>query len=697
MADLPINYMPFLANQKGQYYLSTGNLPVGGTNLSFLPYLTDGRVDPQFLAQEYIKTTVAAMEAIPNPKTHDKCTVTNDPTAVNNGTYIYTGSSWIKYGGSGSITDVSVNGSTIVTQGIAAFSVTTSASNGIALTYNTGTKVIGLTASVGNAASYGTLKLVDAIGGGTLSTSGGTATTPKAVFDAIAAIPIPVKAVTMNGTAVTPASGTVALAVTASGGVSATTNASGNVSMTLDAAAAKTALGLKSAAYADTGAASGQIPVLDATGKLPISSIPSMAVTSVKRITDTDITDMAKLVAYINTQTGATGLGTDDLVVVDNGVASVVGNYGLSVAPPGVTEANLVKLYATNGTANSVLFNGKLYSSVDGVITITGQVVTSVTVAGAGASALTASQAQNTTAGTTVVTLSLASASTSAQGVVQLTSATGNSETLAATQKAVADSLASAKTYADGLNTTMGTRVTALETTTSGLVKTVTKGSGSSSGLAVSTASGNVIITVADSTTSVPGLVTMAPGAAGSVVYTKAQVDTAVAGATYTLPVATASVLGGVKQGTNITIAADGTISGAAPYTLPAATTSAQGGVILASAIDSTTNASRAVTGALATTALAQKAAKGTYPANITTFTTANIGATGTLAIANVKPILYIKLSNGFIVHPAITVDTTSQSVTLFSPGERDLVYGGAFTAANDANVHTIVYGEITI
>ena len=35
-------------------------------------------------------------------------------------------------------------------------------------------------------------------------------------------------------------------------------------------------------------------------------------------------------------------------------------------------------------------------------------------------------------------------------------------------------------------------------------------------------------------------------------------------GSTFTLPVATASVLGGVKQGTNITIAGDGTISAAA-------------------------------------------------------------------------------------------------------------------------------------
>ena len=51
--------------------------------------------------------------------------------------------------------------------------------------------------------------------------------------------------------------------------------------------------------------------------------------------------------------------------------------------------------------------------------------------------------------------------------------------------------------------------------------------------------------------------------------------------AAYTLPVATASVLGGVKSGANVTIAADGTISVAAPntYTLPVATSTVLGGV----------------------------------------------------------------------------------------------------------------------
>jgi hypothetical protein len=66
-------------------------------------------------------------------------------------------------------------------------------------------------------------------------------------------------------------------------------------------------------------------------------------------------------------------------------------------------------------------------------------------------------------------------------------------------------------------------------------------------------------------------------------------------GSSYTLPVATGSVLGGVKTGSNVTIAGDGTLSVAAPTTdassltsgtlpaarLPSATSSTIGGVIV--------------------------------------------------------------------------------------------------------------------
>ena len=59
--------------------------------------------------------------------------------------------------------------------------------------------------------------------------------------------------------------------------------------------------------------------------------------------------------------------------------------------------------------------------------------------------------------------------------------------------------------------------------------------------------------------------------------YTKSEVDALVK--PYTLPAATSATLGGVKVGDNLSIDADGRLSGAAPYALPAATTSTLGGV----------------------------------------------------------------------------------------------------------------------
>jgi hypothetical protein len=57
--------------------------------------------------------------------------------------------------------------------------------------------------------------------------------------------------------------------------------------------------------------------------------------------------------------------------------------------------------------------------------------------------------------------------------------------------------------------------------------------------------------------------------------------ETGPAGGNYTLPTATASVLGGVKIGSGISIDGNGVISASSGYTLPSATTSTLGGVIV--------------------------------------------------------------------------------------------------------------------
>lgn len=81
----------------------------------------------------------------------------------------------------------------------------------------------------------------------------------------------------------------------------------------------------------------------------------------------------------------------------------------------------------------------------------------------------------------------------------------------------------------------------------------------------------------------------------------------------YTLPAATSSILGGVKIGSGITVAADGTISAASSYTLPTASTSTKGGIKVGTGLtmsSETLNHSNSITaktayGSTATTASA--------------------------------------------------------------------------------------------
>lgn len=81
----------------------------------------------------------------------------------------------------------------------------------------------------------------------------------------------------------------------------------------------------------------------------------------------------------------------------------------------------------------------------------------------------------------------------------------------------------------------------------------------------------------------------------------------------YSLPVASSSTLGGVKIGSGLTVAADGTISAAAAYTLPTASSSVKGGIKVGTGLtmsSETLNHSNSVTaktayGSTATTASA--------------------------------------------------------------------------------------------
>ena len=71
-------------------------------------------------------------------------------------------------------------------------------------------------------------------------------------------------------------------------------------------------------------------------------------------------------------------------------------------------------------------------------------------------------------------------------------------------------------------------------------------------------------------------------------VITKESGDSTISLPTYSLPVATDQILGGVKQGDNISIDANGVISTHAPYQLPEATDSTLGGIIVGNGLEIT-------------------------------------------------------------------------------------------------------------
>jgi len=119
--------------------------------------------------------------------------------------------------------------------------------------------------------------------------------------------------------------------------------------------------------------------------------------------------------------------------------------------------------------------------------------------------------------------------------------------------------------------------------------------------LAVNTADGVVYLKKDDGTVVPSSLVVSVAGRTGSVQLSSSDVSglatVATSGsyadlsnkptipAAYSLPTATASVLGGVKIGSGISIDANGVISASSAYTLPAATTSSLGGVIVGSGL----------------------------------------------------------------------------------------------------------------
>ena len=141
-----------------------------------------------------------------------------------------------------------------------------------------------------------------------------------------------------------------------------------NITLGLDAAKSRTALGLGTAALANTGTGTGQIPVLDAQGKLPESVIGDIALYDKFDIASAN--NINDIVTFINGITTGTTPKQGDMIFVLSGNAR--GTYWITVTKtPGTYTANDISGLATPaGSVDSITFLERNYTPVNGIITL---------------------------------------------------------------------------------------------------------------------------------------------------------------------------------------------------------------------------------------------------------------------------------------------------------------------------------------
>lgn len=140
------------------------------------------------------------------------------------------------------------------------------------------------------------------------------------------------------------------------------------ISFNLDAVKSREALGLGTAALINTGTASGQIPVLDARGKLPESVIGDIALYDKFDIASAD--NINDIVIFINGITTGITPKQGDMIFVLGG--NVQGTYWITVTKtPGTYTADDISGITTpSGTISSITFLGTNYTPVNGIITL---------------------------------------------------------------------------------------------------------------------------------------------------------------------------------------------------------------------------------------------------------------------------------------------------------------------------------------
>lgn len=193
---------------------------------------------------------------------------------------------------------------------------------------------------------------------------------------------------------------------------------------------AKTA-DLGTAAFANTGVASGNVPVLDSNGKLAESTIPSVALVDIIEVPTADT--ITEILARVNSTSETPEAKQGDIVITLAGnLSGHVYMIKTTKTPGTYTEDDLLPIKIPAGTVSSISINGSTFTPTNGLVNLGQNYVTSITGAGGAITATASGTANN------IVTLDIRGATTTQTGAVQLNDTlTSTSVTQAATANAV--------------------------------------------------------------------------------------------------------------------------------------------------------------------------------------------------------------------------------------------------------------------
>jgi hypothetical protein len=211
----------------------------------------------------------------------------------------------------------------------------------------------------------------------------------------------------------------------------------------------------------------------------------------------------------------------------------------------------------------------------------------------------------------------------------------------------------------------------------------------------LSTASGSTLIADSGATSGTAKLLRIVAGSNVSL-SNDTNGNLEISAASGSVPIATASVLGGVKIGSNVTVAGDGTISVAAPYTLPVSSSTQLGGVKIGANISVDANG---VISVAAPTSYTLPVATSTVLGGVKQGSGVTIAGDGTLSVS--AAVTSVSGQTGAVVVQATNNNAATGTSLIVNSGSttgnmtfKTLVAGTNVSFGSDANSNLVINGS---